>query len=65
MSWPRLNPGCHVPDSLQEITCIGQEDPADTKEIGPQQIGEIWRLTEQLYRSGAHPAIQLDRKSVV
>ena len=59
MIWSKLNPGCNVSDSLQEITCIGEEDPADSTEIGPQQIGEIWRLTEQLYRSGAHPAIQL------
>jgi CubicO group peptidase (beta-lactamase class C family) len=59
MNWSILNPGCDVPDSLQAITCIGEEEPADTKEIGSQQIEEIWRLTEQLYRSGAHPAIQL------
>jgi CubicO group peptidase (beta-lactamase class C family) len=59
MNWSIFNPGCDVPDSLQAITCIGEEEPADTKEIGSQQIEEIWRLTEQLYRSGAHPAIQL------
>lgn len=59
MSWPTLNPGCRVPASLQEITSIGKEESADTRAIGPRQIGKIWRLTEKLYRSGAHPAIQL------
>jgi CubicO group peptidase (beta-lactamase class C family) len=59
MNWLNLNPGCHVPDSLQEITCIGEEEPADTKAIGSREIEELWRLTEQLYRSRAHPAIQL------
>lgn len=59
MNWPTLNPGCRVPSSLQAITCIGEEEAADTRAIGPGQIDEIWKLTEQLYRSGAHPAIQL------
>jgi CubicO group peptidase (beta-lactamase class C family) len=59
MNWPVLNPGCQVPSSLGPITCIGEEEAADTRAIGPQQIGRIWEFTEQLYRSGAHPAIQL------
>lgn len=59
MNWLTLNPGCHVPETLQEITCIGEEETADTSAIGPREIGKIWRLAENLYRSGAHPAIQL------
>jgi len=59
MNLLNLNPGCRVPESLEAITCIGEEEPADTKDIGSQQIAGIWGLTERLYRSGAHPAIQL------
>jgi len=59
MSWLNLNPGCRVPASLREITFIGEEEEADTRAIGPQQIGTVWRLAEDLYRSGTHPAIQL------
>lgn len=59
MSWPTLNSGCHVPASLQEITCIGEEQEPENRVIGSQQIGEIWRLAERLYRSSAHPAMQL------
>jgi CubicO group peptidase (beta-lactamase class C family) len=59
MNWPILNPACHVPKSLREITCIGEEETADTSAIGPREIGKIWHLAEKLYRSGAHPAIQL------
>ena len=45
MNWLKLNPGCHVPDFLQEITCIGEEEPADTKGIKSQQIREQARIS--------------------
>lgn len=53
------NPGCQVPRDVGQVTCIGEEQAPDTNAIGPGQIGRIWDLAEQLYRSGAHPAIQL------
>ncbi len=59
MNWLNPIPRCRVPASLEPITRIGKEEPADTPAIGAEQIRRIWQLTEQLYRSGAHPAIQL------
>jgi CubicO group peptidase (beta-lactamase class C family) len=59
LGWPLPNPGCRVPADLGPITCLGDEEPTGTPEIGPLRIERIWELTEQLYRSGAHPAIQL------
>jgi CubicO group peptidase (beta-lactamase class C family) len=56
---PISNPRCHVPRSLGEITCVGDEETPSTPTIGSEQIEGLWSLTEDLYRSGAHPAIQL------
>ena len=59
MNWLNVNSGCKIPASLLEVTCIGKEQRANKKGIQRQQINEIWQLAEQLYRTGAHPAIQL------
>lgn len=59
MSWLNPNLRCRVPASLEPITCVGKEETPDTPAIGSEQIQRIWELTEQLYRSGVHPAIQL------
>ena len=59
MIWLGLNPRCSVPDDLDPITCIGEEEIDENSSPGTREIGKIWELTEQLYRSGAHPAIQL------
>lgn len=53
------NPGCRVPKRLDEITVVGEEQASDTPAIGREKIEQLWQLAEQLYRSGAHPAIQL------
>lgn len=54
-----LNPRCSVPDDLDSVTSIGEEDVDKNSSPGPREIGKIWELTQQLYRSGTHPAIQL------
>jgi len=59
LGWPLPNPGCRVPADLGPITCLGDEEPTGIPEIGPLRIERIWDLAERLYRSGAHPAIQM------
>lgn len=59
LGWPIPNLRCPVPDDLPAVTCLGEEEPAGLPEIGPKGLERIWDLVEKLYRSGAHPAIQL------
>lgn len=57
LRWPTFNLRCPVPDALERITDIGDEDEPDGVE--PEQIEGLWRATEKLYRAGAHPAMSL------
>ena len=59
MFWPDLNPHCRVPAYLGAIICVGDEEPDESGLPETGGINRIWELTEQLYRSGAYPAIQL------
>ena len=63
LGWPLPNARCRVAKDLAAITCLGDEEPTDIPEIGPLRIERIWDLAEQLYRSGAHPAMQRNRKN--
>jgi CubicO group peptidase (beta-lactamase class C family) len=48
-----------VAKDLASITAVGAE--ADPREVGmtPEQVERIWGAATRLYRSGAHPALQL------
>ena len=59
LGWPIPNARCRVPRDLAPITCLGEEASTGIPEIGPQSLERIWGQVEKLYRSGAHPAIQL------
>jgi CubicO group peptidase (beta-lactamase class C family) len=59
LGWPIPNLRCPVPRDLGPVSCLGDEAPTGIREIGPRRLERIWDLVEKLYRSGAHPAIQL------
>jgi CubicO group peptidase (beta-lactamase class C family) len=52
-----MNLRCPIPAALEQVTDIGVEEPSDG--IAAEEIEQIWRATEDLYRAGAHPAIAL------
>lgn len=54
---PSLNLRCAVPDALEPVTRIGPEDAPDG--VDPERIEGLWRIIEDIYRTGAHPAIAL------
>ncbi|OBI86420.1 lipase LipE [Mycobacterium asiaticum] len=45
-----------VPDDLDAVTAIGEEDHA---EVGSAAVERIWQAARHWYRAGMHPAIQL------
>ena len=50
---------CRVPPDLDVVRSLGQEcDPCEVG-VEPGGIERIWQAVEGLYRSGAHPAIQM------
>lgn len=59
LGWPIPNARCSIPRDLESVTCLGDEELTGHPEIGPQSLERIWNQVEKLYRSGAHPAIQL------
>jgi len=48
-----------VPRDLASVTSQGEELPPDELGVPAYAISRIWRATERLYRTGAHPALQL------
>jgi CubicO group peptidase (beta-lactamase class C family) len=46
-----------VPSDLNSVTSRGPED--DPGELGSEAVERIWRGAGSLYRSGAHPAVQV------
>jgi CubicO group peptidase (beta-lactamase class C family) len=48
-----------VPDDLESVTTVGEEDDPDATGIGADAASGIWRAAEDLYRSGVHPAVQV------
>ncbi len=52
---------CRVPESLEPVTTIRRDREVPEGDVGvtPGGVEEIWRVVEQLYRSGMHPAIAL------
>ncbi len=56
MKWPGTR-NIHVPAQLGAVTTIGNEDAYDGTGLNAAAVDKIWRSVEDLYRSGAHPAI--------
>ena len=50
---------CEVPDDLAEVTVRGDEAPAKEAGVSRAKVERVWQHIEELYRSGAHPAIQV------
>ncbi len=48
-----------VPDDLESITTIGDEEPAAAGGLGTEAVERIWGAAVDLYRSGVHPAVQV------
>jgi len=66
MGWPGLNPiaalsgaRCRVPADLHSVTSIGKEDVPEREGPSRADLDALWSHAEALYRTGAHPAIQL------
>jgi CubicO group peptidase (beta-lactamase class C family) len=47
-----------LPDDLESITSVGEEDPA-CGGMTAESVERIWRAAVSLYRSGVHPAVQV------
>jgi CubicO group peptidase (beta-lactamase class C family) len=56
---PDLLRRSEIPKDVDSVTTVGEE--ADPREAGmtPDAIDRIWRDAVRLYRSGAHPAVQI------
>ncbi|MGH2951892.1 MAG: serine hydrolase domain-containing protein [Solirubrobacterales bacterium] len=48
-----------VPDDLDAITTIGDEEPPGAEGVSDEGLERIWKSAVDLYRSGVHPAVQL------
>lgn len=53
----QLNLRCRVPDDIEEVRSVGDEE--EPHGVDRSAIESLWRTTEGLYRSGAHPAVAL------
>ena len=50
---------CRVPKDLEEVTVVGDEAAPREARTTRGAVDRIWAAVEALYRTGAHPAIQL------
>jgi CubicO group peptidase (beta-lactamase class C family) len=48
-----------VPRDLESVTTIGDEDPPEAGGLEAVSVNAIWGAAVSLYRSGAHPAVQV------
>jgi hypothetical protein len=48
-----------VPDDLEAVTSIGQEEDPEPYGLSRATLERIWMAAQELYRSGVHPALQL------
>ncbi len=50
---------CHVPWRLEDLTSVGEEvSPCDSG-VSRKAVDRVWTAVENLYHTGAHPAIQV------
>lgn len=57
--FPSLVRRCRVADDLESVATIGAEADAADADLPPGYAERIWRRMQLVYRSGAHPAIQV------
>lgn len=50
---------CRIPNDLAPVTHHGPEDSLDETGVDRDAIDTVWQAAEALYRTGAHPALQL------
>ncbi len=57
----RIVTRCRVPRALESVTTVRSGGEVDPRHLGldPAAVQRIWTATENLYRSGIHPAIAL------
>jgi CubicO group peptidase (beta-lactamase class C family) len=48
-----------IPDDLDAVTDVGEEDPAGEGGVSPAAVESIWGSVLDWYRSGVHPAMQV------
>lgn len=48
-----------VPRDLESVTTVGHEDDPESAGLASEAVESIWRAAVDLYRTGAHPAVQL------
>jgi CubicO group peptidase (beta-lactamase class C family) len=48
-----------VPDDLDAVTTVGEEQDPGAGGLSGEAIDRIWRAAVDLYRSGVHPAVQV------
>ena len=50
---------CAIPEDLEEVTSIGEEEPLRGTGARRAAVDAVWRRVEDFYRTGVHPAIQI------
>jgi CubicO group peptidase (beta-lactamase class C family) len=50
---------CPIPADLDEVTAVGPEEPPREGRTTRAAVDAIWRATQNLYRTGAYPAVQV------
>ena len=56
---PDLLRRIRLPDDLDAVTSIGEEDGAAAGGLSDDAVERIWKSAVDLYRSGVHPAVQV------
>jgi len=49
---------CRIPDRLDDVIHVGLEDP-QRADVDPAAVERVWGAVEALYRTGVHPALQI------
>ncbi|TFG94689.1 MAG: class A beta-lactamase-related serine hydrolase [Myxococcales bacterium] len=56
----RIVPLCRIPSDLTGMVSVAeQEVPAQAAGASPEAVERVWKRVESLYRTGAHPALQI------
>ncbi|MDT4948915.1 MAG: hypothetical protein QOJ37_1510, partial [Pseudonocardiales bacterium] len=48
-----------VPRDLESVTTVGPEEDPESADLTLDAVESIWQAAVDLYRTGAHPAVQL------
>jgi CubicO group peptidase (beta-lactamase class C family) len=50
---------CRIPEDLESATRMGEEAPVREARTSQSSVDRVWRAVLALYRTGAHPGIQI------